>query len=33
MINLDDLIEIEIGNGYGDENARAKVDIVKNPDL
>ena len=30
MINLDDLIEAEIANGYGDENARAKVcqDII-----
>lgn len=25
MINLDDLIELEIANGYGDENAQAKV--------
>lgn len=30
MINLDDLIEREIENGYGDENARSKVcqDII-----
>ena len=30
MINLDGLIEAEIANGYGDENARAKVcqDII-----
>ncbi len=30
MIDLDDLIEAEIANGYGDENAKAKVcqDII-----
>ena len=30
MINLNDMIEVEIANGYGDTNAQAKVcqDII-----